>query len=314
MPRRKTKEEFIEDSVLIHGNRYDYSLVDYKNMKTKVNIICKEHGIFEQRPDHHINNSGCPKCSILNRSIILSLDKKEFINKSKDIHNDKYNYSLINYKNSHNKVNIICKEHGLFKQTPNSHLNGNGCPKCGFYIMGNKKRLSIIEFINKSKEIHGNKYDYSLVKYDKSIKKVKIICKKHNFIFYKSPNNHISKRQGCPKCIQSNGEKMVMEYLENNNINYNYQMIFDDCRFIRPLKFDFYLSQYNLVIEYDGEQHTNNEHYFNTKNNFNHQLIRDKIKNKYCSDNNINLIRIRYDEDIEEKLKNHLVVANILSG
>jgi len=127
-----TTIEFIERSNKIYNEKYDYSLVDYKNNKTKVKIICREHGIFEQQPSHHlnINDGGCKKCGYEQVSLKLLSNTKEFIKKSKKIHGDKYDYSLVDYNGNNKKVQIICEEHDIFKQTPASHLRGSGCPNC----------------------------------------------------------------------------------------------------------------------------------------------------------------------------------------
>ena len=125
MERNKlTTEEFINKAKIIHGDKYNYPLVEYKNNYAKVKIICKEHGIFEQVPNHHLRNHGCPKCK-KNR-----LTTEEFISKAKNIHGEKYDYSLVKYENNHTKVKIICIEHGIFEQTPNHHLSGQTCGTC----------------------------------------------------------------------------------------------------------------------------------------------------------------------------------------
>jgi len=129
MPRRKTKEDFIKQAIEIHRDKYDYSKVNYINTETKVLIICKEHGEFEQTPHSHIGEraNGCSKCSKK-----YSPNNNEFIKKAKKIHKDKYDYSKVEYKNSKEKIIIICKEHGEFEQVASSHLNGKGCRKCAY--------------------------------------------------------------------------------------------------------------------------------------------------------------------------------------
>lgn len=117
--KRLNTNEFIIRSNKIHNNLYDYSLVKYKNNKTKVKIICKEHGIFEQLPMSHLRGSKCLKCT--NKSNTKTT--KQFILESNNVHNNKYDYSLVNYKNAYSKVKIICKEHGVFEQIPISHMN-----------------------------------------------------------------------------------------------------------------------------------------------------------------------------------------------
>jgi hypothetical protein len=123
--KRLTLEQLIERSNKIHGDKYDYSLVEYKNNRTKVKIICPIHGVFEQDFDHHFKGHGCLKCSNNNPFTI-----QQFIERAKQVHGDKYDYSLVEYINHHIKVKIICKKHGIFEQVPLAHLNNEGCPKC----------------------------------------------------------------------------------------------------------------------------------------------------------------------------------------
>jgi hypothetical protein len=117
--------EFIEKSKRIHGEKYDYSLSEYMGARSKIKIICKEHGEFEQRIDHHLSGHGCSKCG---GSEKFSLEN--IILEFKKIHGNKYNYSLVEYKNNDTKIKIICKEHGIFEQKPRVHLSGSGCPIC----------------------------------------------------------------------------------------------------------------------------------------------------------------------------------------
>jgi len=106
------------------------TLVEYINSKLKVKIICPEHGIFEQNASSHCLGHGCLKCSKNIKRSTIKKTKKQFIIDANKKHNNKYDYSLIEYINSKLKVKIICPEHGIFEQTPNNHLNGNRCPKC----------------------------------------------------------------------------------------------------------------------------------------------------------------------------------------
>lgn len=130
MSKRLTQEEFIEKARKVHGNKYDYSKVEYSNAKTKILIICPTHGEFCQEPFSHLVGNGCMKCYRERQHELKASNTEDFICKAKSKHGDKYDYSKTEYINAHAKVCIICKEHGIFYQTPNSHLNGNGCPKC----------------------------------------------------------------------------------------------------------------------------------------------------------------------------------------
>lgn len=131
--RKLTNQEFIKRSRHKHGDKYDYSLVNYVDSRTKVKIICRleSHGVFEQRSKDHYSGQGCPKCGKIIKQAKRTNSVFQFINSSVKNHGDKYDYSLVEYKNNKTKVKIICHDHGMFRQTPNEHIGGRGCPKCG---------------------------------------------------------------------------------------------------------------------------------------------------------------------------------------
>lgn len=305
MSKKITTQEFVCNANKIHGNKYDYSLVDYKSNNVKVKIICSKHGLFEQRPNDHISKkTGCSSCCGKNKNTEV------FINELKLTHGDLYDYSKVVYSGIDNNIEIICKKHGSFLQSAYTHRNGSGCPKCNGERVGLKNLNTLSFFINKSIDVHGNKYDYSLVDYKKGTIKVKIICPNHG-IFEQIPDSHLRGR-GCPVCKESMGEKMISKILSNLNVKFERQHKFDDCIGKKyRLPFDFYLQDYNLCIEYDGEQHfkfrPNSFGAKEEKSLFNYQNLinNDKIKNEYCTKNNINLLRIKFDE-IEENIVNKI--------
>jgi very-short-patch-repair endonuclease len=294
-------EKFIKKAISIHNDRYDYSLIEYKGNRINVKIICKEHGIFEQRPSNHIfNKQGCPKC-YGNKKIAID----DFINRAKEIHNDKYDYSLVNYINNFTKIKIICPEHGIFEQKPNNHIiQKRGCLKCS-----GKNTKTTEEFVSFSKDVHDDLYDYSLVQYISGNKKVKIICKKHG-IFEQKPDLHTNRRQGCPKCRKSKGELQIIKTLNDNNIQFIPQKEFDNCKDKNSLYFDFYLPNQNLCIEYDGLQHFEPIEHWGGIDNLKYIQKHDQIKTNFCKNNDIKLIRIKYNRklnsnDILEKIYNY---------
>src|SRR4051812_41756005 len=120
-------EKFIEKAKIIHNDKYDYSKTNYTNSKTKIKIICPVHGEFEQTPTDHLRGRNCFKCGVGIRSKNRTKTTKEFVEKAKTIHGDKYNYHLTAYKNANQKIKITCLIHGEFEQTPNNHLSGKGC-------------------------------------------------------------------------------------------------------------------------------------------------------------------------------------------
>lgn len=188
-----TLKKFIEKSIRIHGNKYDYSKAVYKNNKTKVCIICPTHGEFWQKPNDHLNGNGCPLCSGKQQ-----YTTEQFIKKAKKIHGNKYCYSKVKYVNYDTKVCIICPIHGEFWQTPHNHLNGKNCPICSKNNRNKKLFLTTDKFIAKSKQVHGDLYDYHKVNYKNSHTKVCIVCPIHGE-FWQLPSHH-THGHGCPQC------------------------------------------------------------------------------------------------------------------
>lgn len=232
MPRKRTTEEFIQIAKFIHGEKYDYSKVEYKGNKVKVLIVCTTHGEFWQRPDSHLSDHGCIMCQYDVLSKLYSYNITEFIEKAESIHGDKYDYSKVEYINNRDTISISCPIHGEFEQKAYIHLGGCGCPLCNI----------------------------------------------------------------------SKGETEISDILKYHNINHNHQHRFKNCRNKRPLPFDFYLPGLNTCIEYDGIQHFEPVEYFGGDEYLEYVKSNDRIKTNYCKSNNINLIRIRYDDSIEEKL------------
>jgi hypothetical protein len=200
---KMTLEEVIESFEAKHGNKYDYSKVTYINNNTKVTIICPEHDEFEQTPSKHLDSYGCRDCAkaLKKNNGGSRLTTAIFIARSKEKHGDKYDYSNVNYKQSNEKVTIICPEHGEFKQRAALHFKGSKCPKCagvGSYTTE--------ECIGKFKEVHGDLYDYSKVVYKGNKTYVTITCSEHGE-FIQRPNDHLT-GYACPKCADSRGAIM----------------------------------------------------------------------------------------------------------
>lgn len=292
--RKLKRDEFIDRCLRIHGDKYDYSMVTYKCSKTKVKIICKNHGIFEQMPYNHLMGKGCNICK---PNFGEKLRLEDFIEMSNKIHNFEYDYSLVNYINNKTKVKIICKKHGTFEQEPRGHLSGLKCATC----QGNKK-MTKVDFIERCSVIFDNKYDYSESIIDGTKSKTTIRCPKHGH-FTQAVESHI-RGHGCPKCKDSKGEKIISWFLDKNKIKYETQKMFDGCFDVRKLRFDFYIPNMNTCIEFDGRHHFEEIEYGIHK--LEDTIKKDKIKNKFCEENKIRLIRISYDQNVIQQLENLL--------
>ena len=209
-----TTEKIIEKFKSIHGDKYDYSKVDFVKTTTKVCIICPEHGEFWQEPHAHLKGQGCPKCGVDKRSKSKTTTNENFIKKAKEIHGDKYDYSKTNYINNKTKIVIICPIHGEIEITPNAHISEKrGCPKCGNTLKGANFKMSIERFIEKAQKIHGNSYSYEEVSYINNRTPVSIMCPTHG-IFKQTPEVHLS-GHGCPECANiKRAEKNIMTTIE----------------------------------------------------------------------------------------------------
>jgi hypothetical protein len=317
--RLENKQNFIERANKKFNFKFDYSLVKYESNDDKVIIICPIHGEFLQKFDNHINSKhGCESCfkyfnienklrkeeTLKEEKVKIKINRKElFFKRCFEIHGGKYDYSLTEFKNSNDKVKIICREHGEFLQRASSHLDGQGCMECRL----EKRRTGLEVFLSRCYEIHGDKYDYSLItEYINSQTKVDIICKRHGE-FTQSPDNHTNSGNGCPVCKESIGERIINNYLEKKCLEFKREFKFKDCLYIKQLRFDFYIPKNNICIEYQGKQHYEPVGHFGGLDKFNEQLKRDKIKSEYCYNNNIHLIIIKYDDDIYDILDNYFL-------
>ncbi len=250
------KEAFEKKAFIKHGNKYDYSKVEYIDSITNVIIICKDHGDFIQTPCSHLRGSGCFECMLKNRRIIANKPtqiKEEFIKVASDIHGEKYDYSKMEDSfNSKKYQNIICKKHGEFKQIPRDHLEGRGCVKCS-----HSYQYSPEEYIIKAKQFHGDgNFDYSKTYYVNAFSNVIVGCKEHGSFEIKACN-HL-RGSGCSLCKNKTEGKLynflLSEYI-NSNIIKQYKNEF--CKNKRLLPYDFLLTinDVKIIIELDGWQH-----------------------------------------------------------
>jgi hypothetical protein len=301
--KRMSIEEFVTKANLKHNNKFDYSKVILKTGRDKVEIICPIHGSFWVAADPHINQStGCPNCwdekrAILNRerNIKGKHTRDHFIEESKKVHGDLYNYSLVHYNDSHEKVKIICPIHGIFEIAPHNHIhNGNGCKKC----VDLAHTSNTDEFIQKAKAIHGDKYDYSNTKYTKAIEEIEIICEKHG-PFITTPNRHLC-GNGCTICRTSNAEMEVADFIKEN---YSGEILQRKKTIIPPYELDIFLPEMNLAIEYNGL-------YWHSSARENIDKNYHLMKTNMCEEKGIHLIHIYEDEWL---IKKEIVKSRLLN-
>lgn len=229
-----TMDEFLKRANEAHGEKYDYSKVDLdcRDEKGRVCIICPEHGEFWQTPHSHLRGSRCPQCWEKLKSRTLLSTTEKFIEKARKIHGEKYDYSKVVYKRSNEDVCIICPEHGEFWQTPNKHLSGEGCKECSKIISSEKRKSTTEEFIERAREVHGDKYDYSKVEYIDANSKVCIICLEHGE-FWQTPHNHLNGK-GCKECgiekrindkFVKQNENIIKRFIDKHGNKYEYDKV-----------------------------------------------------------------------------------------
>ena len=209
MAKKLTHCEVICNMRRVHADKYDYSEVVYVNSKTPVKIICQFHGIFLQTTNKHVDQSrGCPKCSRIKAQKNNTKSSEHFINLAKKIHKNIYKYEDVVYVNNSTKVSIICNKHGAFKQTPANHTQGHGCPRCQIDEHRERSKKSVSQVLKEFKKIHGDKYDYSSMKYISGKDKIDIICPIHGK-FSQCAKTH-KNGCGCPKCNAVTTEEFIL--------------------------------------------------------------------------------------------------------
>lgn len=221
-----SKEKFVEKASAIHCEKYDYSKTVYKKALEKVEIACPEHGSFWMAPNNHLNGQGCPKCSSRKRNDWHKLSKEEFIRRASKTHNSRYDYSKTEMpERLKEKAAIICRKHGVFRQSLSNHLKGAGCPECKKEALAAQKTISESEFLKRAKEAHGDRYDYSKTEYIDMKSKICIVCPVHGE-FWQTAGNHVNAGHGCPLCRASRGEEKIESWLLERKIHFEREKSF----------------------------------------------------------------------------------------
>lgn len=201
---------FLQKAAAKHANKYDYSLVHYIDSRTPITIICPEHGQFTQSPTNHLRSTGCKRCQRIQAKVIA---QQSFEHRARLVHGNKYQY--VEYASSEDPATILCPEHGLFKQHPQRHLMGGGCPQCGtLKMLQYSKKVTMnhaATFVTRAKRVHAGKYDYTAVIYQSSKAPVTIICPVHG-PFQQSPGSHLA-GYGCKQCANQTNRTTQDEFI-----------------------------------------------------------------------------------------------------
>lgn len=309
MPKKKTHEDFVEQIKIINPNIE--ILGNYEGNKIKIECKCLKCGnLWNPTPSDLIQKRSCPKCAIELRKKKRRKSHEDFLY---ELNQKNPNIEVLGkYINAKTKIKCKCKiDNYIWESTPDTLLSKSsdscGCPICRLRKFKNQKtKKDRKTFIKEMKEINPN--IKILTNYFNAKVKVKCECLKCGYIWWARPNGLVSHKTGCPYCNNSKLEEKTSNVLKKNNINFIVQYIFKDCKYKAPLRFDFYLPNNNVAIECDGEQHKKVIDYFGGEENLKKQKIRDEIKNNYCKENGIKLIRIPYWEEnnIEKILLNEL--------
>lgn len=287
-------EDFIKLSIELHGSKYDYSFMNYKNYYTTVTIICSNHGPFKCMPTMHLKGNGCATCQ----------NFESFIENARSLHGDKFSYDKSTYINNKSKMRITCRSHGDFWQTPGELIRQrwNTQPRCPDCYSENR-RLSLEHVIKKSKKIHGSAYRYDKLVLGKNLKERSLIyCMKCLIYFSQKPSDHL-RGSGCPKCCESKHERKIKVWLQTTDYKFESQKIFPELRHKLPLKCDFYLEDFNLVIEFDGIQHFEPVEAWGGAEKLAMTQARDRLKNDHCTEKRINLLRLKDGQNVVFEIK-----------
>lgn len=291
---KKTHEKYVKE--VEETNPNIEVIGEYVNNHTPILHRCKiDEYEWLAKPYNVLHGYGCPMCAKN-----IKMTHAEYISRLKEYNP---NIEVIDeYQGSNIKILHKCKkDNNQWYATPWSLLHRNGCPKCA-----KNARYGHDEYVEKVTKINHN---IKVVEQRiNDCTKILHKCRKCGNEWKVSPTS-ILQGSGCPKCNQSRGEREIEEYLNKHNIEYVYQYTFDECKNVRPLPFDFYLPSINTCIEYDGEQHYKPINFFGGLNKFKKNQYNDSIKNQYCKDNNITLLRIKYDENAEKILDNFLYIT-----
>lgn len=284
-----SNDEYVRKCIEIYGDEYNLQYVNYVNANTLVTIECKEHGKVEVNPRTFLKGNGCPLCRP--KSFTIDDVRKKILSK---YHGD-IEYISAKYDGIDSIGEFYCKKHNItFKKKIYDAIHKNACQLCGKERQEKASINSKDEIINRCIKTHGDRYSYEQVGGEliKLKEKIPITCKKHG-VFWQTPSNHI-KGEGCPKCRESFGERVIEKALKCKNILFVQQKSFDFLNGKKGsrLSLDFYIPNKKIGIEFQGSQHFLPIGMFGYKDGLNERLERDWRKNKLCNEHGIEIYYI----------------------
>lgn len=301
---KRTHEQYVEE--LSHVNPNVIALEQYVNFNHPILHLCKVHNIqWNSKPSSTLKGRGCNKCWRERNGKSIAKSNNSYVEELSKI---SPNIIVVEkYQKSNTPILHRCIICGYeWKTTPSSTLQGHGCPKCANNIKRTQEEYvkEVLE-INPDIEVVGSYINLKTP--------IEHKCKIHNYLYTTSPSNVLSGCGTCKYCKESSGERIVRQWLETHNIDYIFQHTYDDCRDLYVLPFDFFLPTCNCIIEFDGQHHFEPIDFANKGLEWANERLKltqyhDNIKNEYCKNNGISLLRIPYYKNIEEELNNFLFI------
>lgn len=309
---KMTNDEYITKIKLVHGDRYDLSLVDFKGSRYPVKAICKDHGEFEMRADNFVKGSNCPRCGRVITGQKTKSDIEEFRERSDNLYGDIYDTSESIYLGSNLSITVFCRKHGYFNTIPARFLSGDGCYKCGrekhAISLSKSLRELFDSFVLRSRKIHGNKYGYYFEHYFGRGLKTKIKCPTHGF-FWQNSDSH-SAGIGCPYCNESTGEKRLAKIFDKLEVSYQREYKIPNTK--TRYEYDFFLPDHGVLIEFHGRQHFEPVEIFGGQKALEDTQRRDKAKVELAKAHKIPLVEFTHkDMLLEEEAFEALVISRV---
>lgn len=295
--------QYIQRFREIYGDKYKYP--DFiRNSSHLIDIECPVHGVFQRTPHRHLKQ-GCSKCGPRGDPFT------KFTNRARELFGDKFTYDKDTFTTSQEKTRIICPDHGEFWQELYSHVRlKHGCPKCGFEVSAQHSRDDLQSFLEKAKAKHGDLYGYADVVYIDSVTEVDIYCWRHKRLFRQQPASHI-RGNGCPKCKSSRGERTIISFLDKHSIYYIPQHDLPGARY----RYDFYLIDYHIFIEFHGRQHYEfNKYFYDSEEHFRARQKADNDKIAIIKSIDGKLIVANYTHLENGSLEQYLMLQLIQHG